>query len=74
MDHPGECVRGDDFCRGSVGFNFYVRYFGNYSTVYGTLAGFFVLMLWVYMANLILLVGAEADHQLSGIRNSGMAV
>ena len=61
------------FVGGSVGFNFYVRYFGNYSTVYGTLAGFFILMLWVYMANVILLVGAEADHQLSGIRNNELA-
>ena len=70
---PGNVFVATTFVGGSVGFNFYVRYFGNYSTVYGTLAGFFVLMLWVYMANLILLVGAEADHQLSGIRNSGMA-
>ena len=70
---PGNVFVATTFVGGSVGFNFYVRYFGNYSTVYGTLAGFFILMLWVYMANIILLVGAEADHQLSGIRNSGMA-
>ncbi len=70
---PGNVFVSTTFIGGSVGFNFYVRYFGNYSTVYGTLAGFFVLMLWVYMANLILLVGAEADHQLSGTRDSGMA-
>jgi len=70
---PGNVFVATTFVGGSVGFNFYVRYFGNYSTVYGTLAGFFVLMLWVYMANLILLVGAEADHQLSEMRNSGMA-
>jgi membrane protein len=69
---PGNVFVATTFIGGSVGFNFYVRYFGNYSTVYGTLAGFFVLMLWVYMANIILLVGAEADHQLSGIRDSGM--
>jgi membrane protein len=53
---------------GTVAFNFYVRYFGNYSRVYGTLAGFFVLMLWVYLANIILLVGAEADYQMSELR------
>lgn len=57
----------------SVGFNFYVRYFGNYSRVYGALTGFFVLMLWVYMANIILLVGAEADHQMSEIREGRIA-
>ncbi len=70
---PGNVFVAMTFVVGSVGFNFYVRYFGNYSTVYGTLAGFFILMLWVYMANIILLVGAQADYQLSGIGNSGMA-
>ena len=30
-------------------------------------------MLWVYMANIILLVGAEADHQMSEIREGRIA-
>jgi membrane protein len=70
---PGNVFVAMTFVVGTVGFNFYVRYFGNYSSVYGTLAGFFILMLWVYMANIILLVGAEADHQLSGIRDNELA-
>jgi uncharacterized BrkB/YihY/UPF0761 family membrane protein len=32
--------------------------------VYGTLAGFIILMTWIYLATLILLIGAETDAAL----------
>jgi membrane protein len=48
----------------SVGFNIYIRHFSSYPYLYGTLGGFIILMLWVYLASLILLVGAETDNQL----------
>jgi uncharacterized BrkB/YihY/UPF0761 family membrane protein len=36
--------------------------------IYGTLAGFIVLMLWIYISTIILLVGAEADTAMAEIR------
>lgn len=48
----------------SEGFNFYFEHFNTYPRIYGALAGFIILMLWIYMASLILLIGAEIDHQL----------
>lgn len=48
----------------SEGFNLYFQHFDTYPRIYGALAGFIILMLWIYMASLILLIGAEVDHQL----------
>jgi membrane protein len=48
----------------SEGFNLYFEHFNTYPRIYGALAGFIILMLWIYMASLILLLGAEIDHQL----------
>lgn len=48
----------------SEGFNLYFQHFNMYPRIYGALAGFIILMLWIYMASLILLIGAEIDHQL----------
>src|SRR6185437_11706545 len=49
------------FVLATWGFNFYVRHSTGFSKVYGTLEGFIVFMVWVYIANLLLLAGAEAD-------------
>lgn len=48
----------------SVGFRFYVEKFGNYSATYGNLAAMIILMLWMYMAGIALLIGAETDKIL----------
>jgi membrane protein len=45
-------------------FNYYVGRFAAFPKVYGALAGFVVLMLWIYMASLILLIGAETERML----------
>jgi membrane protein len=57
----------------SATFNFYLRHFNSYPRTYGTLAGFIILMTWVYISNLILLAGAEMDHAIEHLgegRNS----
>lgn len=47
----------------SVGFAFYVGNFGNYNKTYGTIGGVVVLLLWLWIANLALLYGAEFDAE-----------
>ncbi len=52
----------------SLGLNLYVQLFPSFPRIYGTLGGFIVLMLWIYNASLILLIGAEADHEIEKLR------
>jgi len=55
----------------STGFNFYLRHFGSFPKFYGTMAGFIIVMTWIYVGSLILLVGAEIDSVLEGLKRQG---
>ena len=48
----------------TLGFGFYVANFSNYDRTYGSLAGVIVFLLWLWIANLALLFGAEFDAEL----------
>ncbi len=48
----------------TVGFVLYVTNFSNYERTYGSLAGVIVFLLWLWIANLALLFGAEFDAEL----------
>jgi len=48
----------------SAGFGFYVSNFSKYDKTYGTIAGMIVLLLWLWILNLMLLLGAELDSEL----------
>lgn len=43
---------------------FYVSNFGNYEATYGALAGVIIFLIWIYIMNLVLLLGAEFDSEL----------
>ncbi|PJI93907.1 YihY/virulence factor BrkB family protein [Luteimicrobium subarcticum] len=45
-------------------FGFYVANASSYNATYGTLAGLFILLLWVYLLCMVLLLGAELDAEL----------
>ena len=48
----------------TLAFGFYVANFSNYDKTYGSLAGIVVFLLWLWIANLALLFGAEFDAEL----------
>jgi membrane protein len=47
----------------SVGFAFYVANFGTYDRTYGTLGGMVVLLVWLWLTNVALLLGAELNAE-----------
>jgi membrane protein len=52
----------------SLGFALYVNQFGSYEKTYGSLAGLFIVLLWINLTNQALLFGAEFDSELERAR------
>jgi membrane protein len=48
----------------SAGFALYVANFGAYDKVYGTLGGLVVLLIWMWISNLAILMGAELNAEV----------
>lgn len=45
-------------------FGLYIANFADYSATYGSLAGLVILLLWLWITNIALLLGAELDAEL----------
>jgi membrane protein len=52
----------------SAGFALYVANFGSYDKTYGSLGGVIVFLVWLWLSNLALLLGAEFDAELERSR------
>jgi membrane protein len=59
----------------SAGFALFVTTVGQYNEVYGWLGGALVALLWLYLTNLVLVLGAEGDAEIVRARQlaAGMA-
>jgi membrane protein len=53
----------------SWAFGAYVSSLGSYALFYGGLAAVAVLLFWFYLSSLALLLGAELNAQLEGVRD-----
>ena len=61
---PGALVAALLLGIGSFGFAFYVDNFGSYGETYGPLGAIVVLLLWLYLAAYLIVLGAELDAEL----------
>lgn len=75
VDHPGfrivsvgAAIAIAVFAAASVGFGFYVTHFADYDRVYGSFAGVIVFLLWLWIGNIALLIGALFDAELERVR------
>jgi len=48
----------------SIGFGVYAANFGSYNKTYGTLGGVAVFLVWLWISNIAILLGAELDAEL----------
>lgn len=58
----------------TTGFGYYVSHFGNYPQYYGAMAGFVILVMVIYIASLVLLIGAEIDSVRENLRTQRSAL
>jgi membrane protein len=57
----------------SWAFGTYVRTIAHYAVFYGSLATVAVILLWLYLTSLALVVGAEVNAILEGMRDEPKA-
>lgn len=48
----------------SIGFSYYVKNFGNYNKIYGSLGTIIILQVWFYLNSLVLLIGFEINSSI----------
>jgi membrane protein len=61
---PGAVVALVAWVVASAAFALYVANFGSYNATYGTLGGAILLLVWLWIANCALLLGAQFDGEL----------
>jgi membrane protein len=61
---PGGALALSVWVLASAGFAFYIANFGSYNATYGSLAGVIIFLVWLWITNLAILLGAELDAEL----------
>jgi membrane protein len=65
---PGSVLAVLGWIIASLGFAFYVANFGSYNKTYGALAGPIVFLVWLWISNVVILLGAEFNAELERAR------
>ncbi|TQS73042.1 YihY/virulence factor BrkB family protein [Rhodobacteraceae bacterium] len=60
---PGAVVGALMLLASSWGFSFYTANFGNYSATYGSIGAVVVLMMWIWIATISVMLGAEINSE-----------
>lgn len=61
---PGSILSVAMMILGAYGFNFYIVRFSRFSTLYGSIGGIIIFILWIYVNCLIVLVGFELNASI----------
>jgi membrane protein len=65
---PGSVVAVIGWVIASAAFAFYVANFGSYNKTYGALGGVIVFLVWLWISNIMVLLGAELNAELERSR------
>lgn len=53
----------------TAAFGLYIAFAGNYDATYGAMAGVIIFLLWLWLTNTVILLGAEVDAAVIRVRN-----
>jgi membrane protein len=62
---PGSLLATLVWVAASGGFAYYVSHFDSYNQTYGTLGGVIIFLVWMWLTNVAVLIGAEFDAELA---------
>ncbi len=62
---PGSLLATLVWAAASGGFAYYVSHFDSYNQTYGTLGGVIIFLVWMWLTNVAVLIGAEFDAELA---------
>ena len=65
---PGSVVAVVLWIVASLGFTFYVANFGSYNATYGSIGGVLVFLVWLWITNIAILLGAELNAEIERTR------
>jgi membrane protein len=65
---PGSVLAVLGWIIASLGFALYVANFASYNKTYGALAGPIIFLVWLWISNIVILLGAEFDAELERAR------
>jgi len=65
---PGGVVAVVLWILASAAFAFYVANFGSYNKTYGSLAGVIIFLVWLWVSNIAVLLGAEVNAEVERAR------
>ena len=71
---PGGIVAVGLWLIASAAFGFYVSNFGSYNRTYGTLGGVITFLVWMWISNIAVLLGAEFDAELERERELRLGI
>jgi len=65
---PGSVIAVVLWVTASLGFTFYVGAFGSFSATYGSIGGVLVFLIWLWLTNIAILLGAEITAEIERTR------
>jgi membrane protein len=65
---PGSLLAAIVWMLGSGGFALYVSWFDSFNRTYGTLGGLIIFLVWMWLTNVAVLLGADFDAELRRLR------
>ena len=71
---PGSALAIVVWLLASAGFAFYVANFGSYNKTFGALGGIIVFLVWLWITNVAILLGAELNAERERSRQLGEGV